>query len=163
MGAAIVVDSRNVPNVYSRLQFNPLCFLLYENPSQSPEQWKNVNVSVVCLHTSSITKKIPLYYHVSGSWNYWFQNTSWMQERNSLSLACSQTLPSFLSLLMEVMESLAGPGNEAKCHFVIGWFIHQSGLEDNILLLTKYTYFLLYLRYPSHSLKTRLLLHQHYL
>ena len=156
MGAAIIVDSRNVPNVYSRLRFNPLCFLLYENPSQSPEQWKNVNISVVCLHTSSsYNQKISLYCHVSGNW--WFQNTSWLQERNSLSLACSQTLPSFLSLLME------GPGNDAKSHFIIGWFVHQSGLEDNILLLTKYTYFLLYLRYPSHSLKTRLSLHQHYL
>ena len=42
-GAAIVVDSHYVPDVYSRLQFNPLCFLQYENRSQSPKQWENVS------------------------------------------------------------------------------------------------------------------------
>ena len=59
MGAAIVVDSRYVPDVYSRLEFNPLCFLLYEDPSQSPEQWENVNINTM--------HEIPLYCHVSGS------------------------------------------------------------------------------------------------
>ena len=42
-GAAIVVDSHYVPDVYSRLHFNPLCFLQYENQSQSPQQWENVS------------------------------------------------------------------------------------------------------------------------
>ena len=44
MGAAIVVGGHYVPDVYSRVHFNPLCFLQYENQSQSPEQWENVSV-----------------------------------------------------------------------------------------------------------------------
>ena len=44
LGAAVVVDTNNVvPDVYSQLLFNPLCFLLYENTSQSPEHWENVS------------------------------------------------------------------------------------------------------------------------
>jgi len=43
MGAAIVVGGHYVPDVYSRVHFNPLCFLQYENQSQSPEQWENVS------------------------------------------------------------------------------------------------------------------------
>ena len=46
MGAAIVVDSRYVPSVYSRLQFNPLCFIQYENATLFPEEWKNVRTSI---------------------------------------------------------------------------------------------------------------------
>ena len=42
-GAAVVVDTILVPDAYSRLLFNPLCFILYENSSQSPEQWENVS------------------------------------------------------------------------------------------------------------------------
>jgi len=43
MGAAVVVDTNLTPGVYSRLLYNPLCFILYENASQSPEQWENVS------------------------------------------------------------------------------------------------------------------------
>ena len=42
-GASIVLDSFRVPDVYSRLLFNPLCFFLYENVSQFPEYWQNVS------------------------------------------------------------------------------------------------------------------------
>ena len=41
-GASIVVDNFRVADVYSQLLFNPLCFLLYENTSQSPKHWENV-------------------------------------------------------------------------------------------------------------------------
>ena len=44
-GASIVVDTFRVADVYSQLLFNPLCFLLYENTSQSPEHWENVRKS----------------------------------------------------------------------------------------------------------------------
>ena len=43
-GAAIVVDTFYVPDVYSQLLFNPLCFLLY-NESRSPEHWENVSIT----------------------------------------------------------------------------------------------------------------------
>ena len=43
-GASIVVDTFYMPDVYSQLLFNPLCFLLYEDTSQSPEHWENVSI-----------------------------------------------------------------------------------------------------------------------
>lgn len=45
MGAAIVVENHNhhVPYVYSRLHFNPLCFLQYEDKLLPPEKWENVS------------------------------------------------------------------------------------------------------------------------
>ena len=47
MGAAIVVEVHRVPKVYSKLLFNPLCFLHYENASQPPEQWENVSCKYI--------------------------------------------------------------------------------------------------------------------
>ena len=49
MGAAVVVENNLVPDVYSMLFFNPLCFILYENATQFPEQWENVS----CKHIYS--------------------------------------------------------------------------------------------------------------
>lgn len=38
----MVIDALPVPPVYSRLIRNPLCTLLYEDSSHSPNDWDNV-------------------------------------------------------------------------------------------------------------------------
>ena len=37
VGAAISVESQDVPDVLSKLLFNPLCFLRYEEPTKPPD------------------------------------------------------------------------------------------------------------------------------
>lgn len=41
-GAAISVESQQVTQALSRLFYNPLCFLLYEDPLVSPDEWSDV-------------------------------------------------------------------------------------------------------------------------
>ena len=45
LGAAIIADIKKISAVYSQLSNNPLCFLLYEDPTLSPNNWKNVKHS----------------------------------------------------------------------------------------------------------------------
>ena len=47
LGAAISVESQQVTKVLSRLFYNPLCFLLYEEPLVSPDEWSGVRYTVV--------------------------------------------------------------------------------------------------------------------
>ena len=44
VGAAISVESQDVPDVLSKLLFNPLCFLRYEEPTKPPDSWEDVRV-----------------------------------------------------------------------------------------------------------------------
>ena len=42
VGAAISVESQDVPDVLSKLLHNPLCFLRYENATTPPDSWEDV-------------------------------------------------------------------------------------------------------------------------
>ena len=42
VGAAISVESQDVPDVLSKLLHNPLCFLRYKNSSIPPDSWEDV-------------------------------------------------------------------------------------------------------------------------
>ena len=44
IGAAVVIHAPRVPAVYSRLIKNPLCTVLYEDTSLSPNDWENVKI-----------------------------------------------------------------------------------------------------------------------
>ena len=39
IGAALVVDSHIIPEVFSRLANNPLCVFISENRTQEPNEW----------------------------------------------------------------------------------------------------------------------------
>lgn len=55
----MVIDVLQVPSVYSRLGHNPLCTLLYEDDSRTPDDWEdvgnstytNIGDSVCCVDT----------------------------------------------------------------------------------------------------------------
>ena len=42
VGAAISVESQDVPDELSKLLYNPLCFLRYENATIPPDSWEDV-------------------------------------------------------------------------------------------------------------------------
>ena len=42
VGAAISIESEPVPDVYSKLVYNPLCFLRYEDYIVAPDDWDDV-------------------------------------------------------------------------------------------------------------------------
>ena len=44
LGAAVVGDTLFVPSVVSRLIYNPLCMIRYENDRLPPDEWENVNL-----------------------------------------------------------------------------------------------------------------------
>ena len=57
IGAAMILDILSVPPVYSRLLNNPLCTLLYEEISRSPDDWEDVrNISGICSFTKIFVK-----------------------------------------------------------------------------------------------------------
>ena len=41
-------EARSVSNVFSRLVYNPQCFMLYYNRTQPPNRWDDV---CTCVHT----------------------------------------------------------------------------------------------------------------
>ena len=43
-GAGIVVESLSVPNLFSRLLYNPLCTLLLGDPTSPPNKDSDINV-----------------------------------------------------------------------------------------------------------------------
>ncbi len=54
LGAALVVDTHTgVPDVQSKLAYNPLCVLLYEDPSRQPDHWENVSTLVELLYSKN--------------------------------------------------------------------------------------------------------------
>ena len=66
LGAALVGDTLFVPSVVSRLAYNPLCFLLYEDYLLPPDEWENVSnalhVFFRCFHcTLTIYSHCTLY------------------------------------------------------------------------------------------------------
>ena len=68
LGAALVGDTLFVPSVVSRLAYNPLCFLLYEDNLLPPDEWENVSnalhVFFRCFHcTLTIIIYIYIYSH----------------------------------------------------------------------------------------------------
>ena len=83
LGAAVVVDTNKVPDVFSQLPFNPLCFLLYENTSQFPEHWENVSRSYDLVIRSNC-------------YNYQGQGYSYMYKATRLKPCTLYGLPGFL-------------------------------------------------------------------
>ena len=46
LGAAMVGDTRFVPAVVSKLAYNPLCMMRYENNRLVPDEWENVRTKL---------------------------------------------------------------------------------------------------------------------
>lgn len=42
IGSAIVVDVQTSSSVFSELVYNPQCFLIYDNTTQRPTNWRDV-------------------------------------------------------------------------------------------------------------------------
>ena len=45
VGAAISVESQKISDVFSKLLFNPLCFLRYEDPKKAPDSWEDARIA----------------------------------------------------------------------------------------------------------------------
>ena len=58
LGAAMVGDTLFVPSVVSRLAYNPLCMLRYENDRLPPDEWENVRTD---LYMTSFSLPLCLY------------------------------------------------------------------------------------------------------
>ena len=47
-GASILVDFQNTAVAFNdQLAYNPQCFVVHEDPLRPPEQWNNVNRSII--------------------------------------------------------------------------------------------------------------------
>ena len=44
LGSATVVVTLSISDILSNILYNPLCFLRYEDPLLSPQEWHNYNV-----------------------------------------------------------------------------------------------------------------------
>jgi hypothetical protein len=44
-GSAMVVDTQRISSTYSRLAFNPQCFLIYEDMTIAPNNWTNISIT----------------------------------------------------------------------------------------------------------------------
>ena len=67
LGAAMVGDTLFVPSVVSRLIYNPLCMMRYENDRLAPDEWENVRIlslAVSFMNGAFLTLPVTGLYHV---------------------------------------------------------------------------------------------------